>query len=199
MKFLFLALLILGHYPCHFCFAQTSVEPILDMNHATTYHIFSGFHYALESRFLNHWKGTAMTANFQFDSSAEYVTNNPVNQSATNKLFGFTDCNQVDPQNNSARFGWSWDPVTRRINIIAYRDYNHVHAPQIIGTTVPGEVSQGTIALENGNYVFYYKENRIEMKRNCSKQPMKGYLLYPYFGGQEHANHLIAIRLNRLK
>ncbi len=158
-----------------------------------TYRIKKGSHGS--GAHLGYFKGKSLTVTFQLDDGAIYQTRDPANQLDVNKLFGFTDCNALDPQNNSARFGWRWN--TDRIEILAFVDYQGSHNFQVIGSTWPGEVSEGTIALENGKYAFYYKGTRLEMKRNCSKSKMQGFELHPYFGGQETAPADIKIYLKQ--
>jgi hypothetical protein len=160
-----------------------------------TYTIKKGKHSS--GTHLGLFKGRTLKVSFQFDDSAIYTSRSPENQFDVNKLFGFTDCDALDPQNNSARFGWRWDPSRNRIIILGYVDYRGIHTSEELGTASPGEVSEGTIALENGRYAFYYKGNRVEMNRNCSRSKMTGFKLYPYFGGQETAPHRIRIWLQR--
>lgn len=131
------------------------------------------------------FKGKSLSLSFQFDDGAIYTTKDPANQLDTNKLAGFTDCNSLSPTENSARLGWRW--LNQRIEIMAYVDYKGKHYFNVLGHTFPGEVSTGSIKLENNKYAFYYKGNKVLMDRHCSKSNMVGFELYPYFGGQETA------------
>ena len=161
-----------------------------------TYKIKKGKHSS--GTHLGYFKGNTLKVSFKLDDGAIYRSQSAENQGDVNKLFGFTDCNALDPQQNSARFGWRWNPDTSKIEILAFVDHQGIHSFQDLGTTHPGEVSEGTIALENGKYAFYYKGKRVVMNRNCSKSKMQGFKLYPYFGGQETAPQDIHIWLKRL-
>src|SRR5262249_22921348 len=143
---------------------------------------------------IKHWKGIEMSAWFQFDSSAPYQTRSATDQADINKLWGFTDCNRWDPQNGSARFGWRW--VNNAIEILAYvdRDGTPTHLNRSLGTLAIGEVGFGTIRLEGHEYAFYFKGKRVTLPRDCDDSLMKGYYLYPYFGGNETAPHDFHIR-----
>jgi len=159
-----------------------------------TYKIKKGHHYASGIHF-GHFKGTSLKMQFQFDDSAIYDLKDSTDQQDTNKLFGFTDCNVVNPTQNSARFGWRY--WNNEIQIMAFVDYNGVHRFEKIGVTYPGEVSTGEIKLENGSYAFYYKGNKTMMSRHCSSKKMKGYDLFPYFGGNRTAPHEVKIWLKK--
>ncbi len=173
-----------------------STESLAYCTQGKTYEIKKGKHSS--GAHLGYFKGKSLKVSFRLDDGAIYQSQSPENQWDVNKLFGFTDCNALDPQQNSARFGWRWNPGTSKIEILAFVDHNGNHSFQDLGTTSPGEVSEGTIALEDGKYAFYYKGKRVVMARNCSKNKMQGFKLYPYFGGQETAPHDIRIWLKRL-
>lgn len=141
--------------------------------------------------------GTSVTHAFSFDDGARYTTRNPSNQGDTNKLWGFTDCGAMDPQNNSARFGWRWDPALRKIEIMAYVDHG-THYFASLGYTDPNECSEGTIELVGtSKYRFKYKGKEVLMDRFCSSDRIRGSRLYPYFGGDETAPNDVNIRLQR--
>ena len=163
------------------------------------YIIFKGFHYSLGS-FPALFSGTSMKMSFRFSNNANYTSVDPVNQYDINKLFGFTDCNNIDAQQNSARFGWRWNNrvTPGEIEILGYVDYKYVHYWEPLGSTYPGEESVGEIRLENGSYSFYYKNQVKVMTRYCSASKMQGLRLYPYFGGDEAAPHLITVWLRRI-
>ncbi len=178
------------------CLLFTPSESQAYCKQGKTYKIKKGKHSS--GVHLGYFKGKSLKVSFKLDDGAIYQSQSPENQFDVNKLFGFTDCNALDPQQNSARFGWRWNPSTAKIEILAFVDHKGNHSFQDLGTTHPGEVSEGTIALEGGKYAFYYKGKRVVMNRNCSKNKMQGFKLYPYFGGQETAPHDIHIWLKRL-
>jgi len=129
-----------------------------------------------------------------FDKSAAYTTRNPQNQGDINKLFGFSDCGSQH-QVNSARFGWRW--YKNNLEIHAYTYQNKVRSAVYIGNVVIGKASRFELRVDKASYVFILDGKRVILPRACSGIPA-GYLLYPYFGGDEPAPHDIHIKFRRL-
>lgn len=130
----------------------------------------------------------------QFDSTAIYQTVNPANQADINKLYGLSDCNS-DHHTNSARFGWRW--YNNRLEIHAYTYVNKQRASEYITSVEMGKQNVFELRLEDNQYVFLLNDVRVVMPRGCTGSG-EGYLLYPYFGGDEVAPHDITIRIRDL-
>lgn len=131
----------------------------------------------------------------RFDSSAVYQTTLPQNQGDINKLFGSSDCG-THHHSNSARFGWRW--YNNRLEIHAYSYFNGVRSSQYVSTVEIGKKYIYEIKFEDNQYVFLLNDVKLTMPRSCTGIS-DGYLLYPYFGGDENAPHDITIVLNKLQ
>jgi hypothetical protein len=156
--------------------------------------IRTGLHDSVHPLFKK-YQGDVIAKNFKFDNGAIYTTRDPANQNDGNKLFGSSDCGKTNPEDNSARFTWHWDPKQNAIVIMAQVDHNGTHYFHTMGTTEPNAESVGTILVKSGSFEFYYKGVMASMPRFCSSPEMYGYRQYPYFGGQETAPHTIHIWL----
>ncbi len=139
------------------------------------YLIEAGKHYSFHFPMLV-WDRNKMEITFKFDETAIYQTQSPNNQNDWNKLFGFS---RGFHHNNSVRLVWRWNPNIKRIEITDYyytngvRFYNKIPLLSIN----PGEERTLSISIAN---------------RNAFKL---GYILFPYFGGQETAPHDIKIMI----
>ncbi|WP_439882992.1 hypothetical protein ACSX1A_07445 [Pontibacter sp. MBLB2868] len=129
-----------------------------------------------------------------FDSSAVYQTLDPRNQGDINKLYGLSDCNSLH-HTNSARFGWRW--FNNRLEILAYTYTNQQRSYQFISALQVGKPTICELRFEENQYVFLVNEVKVIMPRFCTG-PGEGYLLYPYFGGDEVAPHEIHITVKEL-
>ena len=131
----------------------------------------------------------------QFDSSAIYQTESAENQYDINKLYGFSD-NNSDHHLYSARFGWRWSDGALRLFAYVYND-GEVARREL--APVPIGVSLECRILVSGNqYIFYYGDNWASMPRESSTPVAQGYMLHPYFGGDETALHDITINIIEL-
>ena len=148
---------------------------------------YSGLHVTLVSQATLSFQAT-------FDNSAIYTTVNPVNQTAINKLYGFSDCLTVH-HDNSARFGWTWNLVTLKIDLWAYTYANGGAFHDVyIGSINPNETHQYEIQTSGLTYLFLLDGVQVAVaERGCSDAVANGYRLYPYFGGVETAPHAITI------
>lgn len=129
-----------------------------------------------------------------FDSSAVYQARDPQNQDDINKLYGLSDCGSFH-QTNSARFGWRW--YNDRLEILAYCYYNGSRKWSFIGEAALNVFHEGRIAFTDEAYVFRINGNSVEMPRACDGV-RSGYLLYPYFGGDETAPHDVRVWIETL-
>lgn len=141
-------------------------------------------------------EGTGFYFTVRFDSSCIYQTRVPENQWDINKLYGFSDNNALHHQ-YSARFGWRWSEGALRL--FAYTYNNGVRDSKEIGVVPIGKEIDCAIALTGGTYVFSAGENSVTMARQSTTTTIKGYKLYPYFGGDEVAPHDVRIWIKEVK
>ena len=131
----------------------------------------------------------------KFDSTAIYQTTLPVNQYDINKLYGFSD-NGADHHQYSARFGWAWHDGA--LHLYGYV-YNAGKRESIhLGAVPIGVELVCTLAVTPTQYVFSYGDVSQKLPRTSTTPKAKGYLLYPYFGGDEVAPHNINIWIKNL-
>lgn len=129
------------------------------------------------------------------DSTCIYTSANPTNQGDINKLYGFGDCG-AEHQTSSARFGWNWNGSA--FEIYAYCYANGVRQSKLMGTMRPKEKAAMSIAVSPKKYLFKFKDRIESIERTCSTTEIEGYQLYPYFGGDEAAPHLMKIYIKEL-
>lgn len=170
---------------------SVSVDPSQDF---FLYIIKQGQHYANDNSFkaveLSELKFLV-----KFDSSAIYETADEFNQDDINKLYGFSD-NSAEHHQYSARFGWSWNKNALRLYAYVYTE-GHLTNTEL-GIAPIGEVISCSIKASGGNYVFAMNDQQIKMPRSSFESMAKGYMLYPYFGGDEPAPHDIHIWIKNL-
>jgi hypothetical protein len=131
----------------------------------------------------------------RFDSSAIYKTNSEPNQFDINKLYGFSDNNQ-DHHQYSARFGWSWNENALRLYAYVYNAGKVLK--QEMGVADIGKEIQCAIQVEADAYHFTMNDAHLSLPRASTTPLAKGYMLYPYFGGDETAPHDIKISIKNL-
>jgi hypothetical protein len=153
-----------------------------------TYTIEKGKHYAKGLNFaVTTQKELPLMA--RFDSSAIYQTKDPRNQGDINKLIGFSDCLEHHHK-NSARLGWRW--LNDELQILAYTYKNGERIRKEIKSIPLNTKVPMSIKVEGTQYRFQVEDEVVYMDRGCNGR-VKGYLLYPYFGGDETAPHKIEI------
>ena len=79
--------------------------------------------------------------------------------------------------------------------MFAYVYNNDAVAAKEIGTIAIGAALSCSIKTTATEYVFTAGEHGVIMPRLSTTPKAKGYLLYPYFGGDETAPHDICIRI----
>lgn len=131
----------------------------------------------------------------KFDSSAIYTSKQAVNQYDINKLYGFSD-NDAHHHQYSARFGWSW--TKNALHLYAYVYNEGLINKTDLGTVAIGAENRCTISISGSNYIFRVNESKVSVPRKSTMPAAKGYLLYPYFGGDETAPHNITIQIKNL-
>lgn len=130
------------------------------------------------------------------DSSCIYTNVDPNNQADINKLYGYSDCSSYH-HTNSARFGWNWDKGAMHIHAYCYKD--SVRSYKELGTVEVNKAFDCSLKLLPGKYVFMLNGKSDTMDRGCSGNTATGYLLYPYFGGDEPAPQDITVRIKEIK
>lgn len=131
----------------------------------------------------------------RFDSSAKYITDDPVNQADINKLYGFSDCNSHH-HTNSARFGWRW--YNGQLEIHAYTYLNGIRNHQYITSVNVNKTYTYELKAEKEQYLFILNGTAVALPRGCSG-PASGYKLFPYFGGNETAPDTITIVITEIE
>lgn len=183
------------------CIVSCSKAPAVAANGAATdaagfvtYIIKAGGHYASHDLYK-----PVVTQNFsflvRFDSSAIYQSVKAENQYDINKLYGFSD-NDSAHHRFSARFGWRWSNDALRL-------FGYVYNAGVVSSTEIGAVSIGatlqcSISVAADHYDFYCNEYHRTLPRKSTTPKGEGYLLYPYFGGDEVAPHDVTIAIKDL-
>jgi hypothetical protein len=131
----------------------------------------------------------------RFDSSAIYNTAIPLNQLDINKLYGFSD-NAALHHDFSARFGWRWSDGALRL--FAYVYNGGTVASEEIGVIDIGKDIACALRVKGSQYEFRVGDKVKMMPRASTTPTANGYLLYPYFGGDEAAPHDVRIWIRNL-
>lgn len=160
-----------------------------------TYLIRQGNNY-MENNTYPYFSGKGIKFKAIFDSSCIYSTVDPTNQADINKLYGFAD-SLTFHQVNSARFGWNW--MNGKMHIHAYCYVSTVRIYKELGTVNLNEEVDCALDVLPGQYIFTLNGKKDTMQRACPDTIAQGYLLYPYFGGDEPAPHDIRIKIKDIK
>lgn len=166
--------------------APTEMTP----DHYIKYTILKGAHYC-DKRNIVSIKDSVLSFTVKFDSSAIYTTIDTNNQRDINKLFGFSDNNNADHHEYSARFGWRWSDNSLRL--FAYVYNQGVMNFKEIGSVPIGVENNCSIKIKRNKYVFSLNGTEITMPRSSTTNSAEGHKLWPYFGGDESAPHTISI------
>jgi hypothetical protein len=158
----------------------------------TTYLIKEGQHSSTNS--FKSIKTSLLRFEAVFDKSAVYTTVLANNQADINKLYGMSDCGSLH-QTNSARFGWRW--YNNRLEILGYVYNGGQWAYKYITSIELDKPYTYELSLQSQAYIFRVNGSEVTLPRSCSGQG-SGYMLYPYFGGDETAPHDITIRIRDL-
>jgi hypothetical protein len=154
------------------------------------YTIPAGEHYCDKNDFRV-MEGSAIRFTVKFDSSAVYQVT-PRNQKDINKLFGFSDNNSAHHQ-YSARFGWRWSDEALRLFGYVYNE-GSVRSMELKKIAI-GEEVNCAITVQDNHYLFTVNGENFELPRLSTTAFAKGYMLYPYFGGDETAPHEVRISI----
>ncbi len=153
-----------------------------------TYIIPAGSHFSNQSAFKS-FQDSVLKFTVRFDSSAIYSNKEASNQGDINKLYGFSE--EGSHHENSARFGWNWE--NRTLNLYAYCYVEGERHSLHMGEAVIGNEYNCTIRVTGEAYVFSFNNNTNKIPRSLTAKSATGYLLFPYFGGDETAPHEIRI------
>jgi hypothetical protein len=123
-----------------------------------------------------------------FDDTAIYSLENREDQGDWNKLYGFSDCGNLHHK-NSARVVWRWNDASERIEIGAYVYADKERTELMMGTVDPYEITDFSIQSDGDQYIFRFQGKSYVLPRGCSRKALKGFRLYPYFGGTSDAPH----------
>jgi hypothetical protein len=137
-----------------------------------------------------------------FTPSCKYDLGND-DQLDINKIFGIGYF--PGHQRNSIRFGWNYSLVKKKIQLFAYgyadgkRDFQHIQ-DVAIGQTINLEikVSKG---MRNRRIVTFHEmwlNGRMEYFTEEVRPSKIGYLLRPWFGGNQYAPHDIWIVMKKI-
>ena len=160
----------------------------------TTYIIKAGKNYA-EGTSYPAFSGSILKFKAILDSSCIYSTVNPVNQADINKLYGFSDAN-THHQVNSARLGWNW--LNGQMHIHAYCYAGGVRYYSELGTVPLNTPFDCSIEVLPSAYIFTLNGHKDTLSRGTSDALAKGYMLQPYFGGDEPAPHEMKVKIREL-
>lgn len=129
------------------------------------------------------------------DSSCIYQTKDPHNQADINKLYGFSD-SMGHHHTNSARFGWNWMNGEMRLHAYCYVSKERMFKE--LGTVPLNKKIRCSIEVLPGKYIFTVNGKKDTMLRASQESESRGYMLFPYFGGDESAPHDIHIKIKDL-
>lgn len=172
-----------------------SSAPVAPRDGFIKYTIAKGEHYASNNTYQL-LETDELTFAVRFDSSAIYQSIKAENQYDINKLYGFSDNNALH-HSFSARFGWSWNKNALRLYGYIYNE-GKVSAQELAVVEIGAEVHCAIRVVGNA-YQFYVNEKlEATMPRKAATPKASGYLLYPYFGGDEVAPHNVNIWIKKL-
>lgn len=174
------------------CEKLEEIIPLKEKTKAKIYTIEQGNHHSTHA--IAKLETNKLSFKAHFDSSAIYTTTHEENQADINKLYGFSDCSSSH-HTNSARFGWRW--TGKDLEIHAYTYVNGVRNSKYITSVAFDKAFDYSITVLPDHYQFTVNETSVSMDRSCSG-PASGYVLYPYFGGDETAPHDITILIETL-
>lgn len=158
----------------------------------TTFTIPKGEHYSVPRR-VQSLQDNVLRFRARLNGSAIYDFGNSADQSAKNKLLGFSDCNSTHHE-NSARFAWQW--FDNELQIFAYCYVNGERVEKYVATIPLNEYVDYSITLEDNAYRFQVgKTEPVEIVRGNTCDRGIHYLLWPYFGGGIPAPHDVSLEL----
>jgi hypothetical protein len=122
----------------------------------------------------------------------------PEDQGDINKLFGigyFTLRKLTMHHYNSVRFGWNYDLENKNMRIFAYWYEKGKRMSKYIKSVEIGEPNDFSIVMSEQNHVLIASKALYFV--DVPSKPL-GYLLHPYFGGNQTAPHDMEIIIRQL-
>jgi len=151
-----------------------------------------GEHYATP-RVVESLQTSTLRFQAKFDGSAIYDFRQEGFQDSKNKLFGFSDCNDLHHQ-NSARFAWQW--MDERLEIFAYCYVDGERVEAFVGTVELNTYNDYRISISEEHYEFQLNGGEpVRIKRGSVCERGVYYKLWPYFGGTLPAPHDVTIAI----
>ena len=191
----FLMFVLLFNNACKKNSSSTAFPPLPDSSF-TTYTILEGEHYPIgfDSTHFELFINTHQHFRAIFDSTAIYKTSIFNNQLDVNKLFGFSD-NAASHHAYSARVGWSWNDNALRLYGYTYND--SIRTIKQLAIVPIGKQIDCDIAVDTAHkqYLFTINGHTTPMPRLARTSKIFGYKLYPFFGGDEVAPHIVKIKV----
>ena len=154
------------------------------------YTIAKGAHYASNNAYKP-VETNELAFDVRFDSSAIYQSAKAENQYDINKLYGFAD-NNSHHHSFSARFGWGWNKKALRLYGYIYNE-GKVSSQELAAIEIGAQVNCAIRVAGNAYQFFVNDRLAATMPRKAATPKASGYLLYPYFGGDEVAPHNVDI------
>lgn len=165
------------------CKKERQIDPAAgNATDTTLFTIKKGNHFCDQTRVKS---VTTSQMNFvvKFNETAMYTTQDPINQTDINKLWGFSEGS--DHQFNSARIGWAYH--TGALRLYAYTYANGVRSYRELSTIALNTLIPCSIALEGSTYRITANGQTVSLPRGLSTPQASGYQLFPFFGGDETA------------
>jgi hypothetical protein len=143
---------------------------------------------------------TILTFNATFKDGCQYDIGLP-DQLDINKLIGLS---YGYHHSNSVRIGWRYNTTTNKIDLLAYIYRNKERLTEdtcpVIASVDINETVYGMISYERKQYrIILYTEsdvyNEVCYDIYNTKLPKIGYVLFPYFGGNQVAPHDMSINI----
>lgn len=131
---------------------------------------------------------------FYFNDTARYISDDPANQEAINKLVGFAD-GTLNHHKNSFRVGWNYDPQNDRFRVYAYVYIDGTRLSTLLGYSKLYEDNAVIVKCEEGSYQVTFNNTIHVVPRSTKIKCKYKHMLWPYFGGEERAPHPIAVFL----
>ena len=170
-------------------------QPI-DIDPDSGFEVFTIPEGAHSSIFRNEpFTGIGINVTAIFDESAMYMLDVTSDQADINKLVGFSDCHQ-DHQNESARIGWRWYEDELQILAYTYRE-GQLHF-ELMGSVPINQEIDLQIRIDGDTYQYSGTGlTSVTMDRTPNCETGENYWLWPYFGGDQPAPHVVTIKLKR--
>lgn len=166
-----------------------------------TYIIPKGWHYSLHLPKLYDGEKEIFTGEFMFDESAIY-DHGGIDQLDVNKLWGVGYGNIFTQGHlfNSIRLGWNWNKDIHLVDWWLYNHNNGARSIQFIESVPLYKKTSFELILDyNDDKVLLTTPtyNKLTYGFNYPKDRL-GYYLFPYFGGNRVAPHMIKNKIEIL-